>query len=229
MPFGRDYEISKPSALPGWMREFANHELKRGTDDPFSEIRDLFKENKELIAVEDRVKDLKDRIGLDLIKGASDNNATKHIRWDSIINELCKMANELDEVGKFSEANVIDGLINKLVVRAELSNAKDNSLPFAEDSKIRRMIDRIIEVRGGHMSPWAIIQMIRNEFTRDVEKEKIDPSDPKLLDYIKHKIEEGKQEVEDGDIISGLGAGLHTNQEDNDLENQMFDTPAVSR
>jgi hypothetical protein len=54
------------SNFPDWLKNFADNELKRGTS-PFSEIQNIFKENKDLDAVEAKVNELRKRIGLDKV------------------------------------------------------------------------------------------------------------------------------------------------------------------
>jgi hypothetical protein len=65
MSFNREYEYAHSAALPDWLKDFANNELKRGTS-PFEAIKDIFKEN-DLDAVENHVKELRDKVGLDKI------------------------------------------------------------------------------------------------------------------------------------------------------------------
>jgi hypothetical protein len=65
MSFNREYECAHSAALPDWLKDFANSELKRGTS-PFETIKEIFKEN-DLDAVENRVKELRDKVGLDKV------------------------------------------------------------------------------------------------------------------------------------------------------------------
>lgn len=71
----RDFEYTRSSVLPNWMKEFANNELKKGGN-PFEDINNLFRQRNDVLAVEERVKELRKRIGLDNIN----KNATiRHV------------------------------------------------------------------------------------------------------------------------------------------------------
>jgi len=65
MPFD-DREYFPPSNLPDWLKDFANKELKKGGN-PFEEIKNIFKQKDDLEAVEAKVNELRQRIGLDKI------------------------------------------------------------------------------------------------------------------------------------------------------------------
>lgn len=54
-------------SLPSWLKEFADNELKKGGN-PFDDIRELFKSKNDVEAVEARVEELRERVGLDLIE-----------------------------------------------------------------------------------------------------------------------------------------------------------------
>jgi len=73
MPFGHDdREFARPAALPNWLREFADKELKKdGT--PFEDIKNLFLNKKNLDAVESRVQELCEQIGLNKIQKQAKN------------------------------------------------------------------------------------------------------------------------------------------------------------
>jgi len=63
----REYEYARPAAVPDWLEEFASRELKK-EGNPFEDIRNLFQQKNEAMAVEERVKELRERIGLDKIE-----------------------------------------------------------------------------------------------------------------------------------------------------------------
>ena len=71
MPFSRnDYEYMRPAAQPDWLREFAERELDKGGN--FDDIKNLFKAKENRHGVEARVKELRERIGLDVVLGQSE-------------------------------------------------------------------------------------------------------------------------------------------------------------
>lgn len=66
-----DREYFPPTNLPDWLKDFANKELKRGGN-PFDEIKNIFKQKNDLDAVEAKVDELRQRIGLDKIATKDD-------------------------------------------------------------------------------------------------------------------------------------------------------------
>lgn len=300
MPFGRDYEIARPSDMPAWMDEFANRELAREAagDSPFHELRSLFQRNKSLSAVESKVKELSGRIGLDLVRNADEDQlektAAQHDTADmaQFVEELRCLADEYDSKGMTQEADAVDALISmtrKAVIRhverakergegttkkwcvypkgggdslgchdtkeeaqeqlaaIEANKADDSpgfcirmagwipplsiraqdeepAPPFPQDSRVKKIIDNIVQSRKGHVSPWAIVQQLRGEFARDAEREKLNPEDEAIQKYIKDRIDELREDVEEtADDMAGYGVGLQTSQEDVDLEDKMFE------
>lgn len=313
MPFGRDYEYASPSSVPTWMEDFARKELEREAagESPFHELRSLFQRNKELSAVEAKVRELKNRIGFDLVSedGRERVEKTASLKTDAakqlaeLVNRLRTMADDYDAKGMVREAEAVDMLLSmaleasrkrnatiRHVERAkergegttmkwcvypkgggdalgchstkkeaedqlaaiEANKADDaqfcvkmvsasargvplsvraaGTSPFDQDSRVQRIIDNIVWSRRGHVSPWAIIQKLRSEFARDVEREKVNPDDPAVRQYISDKVKETREDVSDAaDDVAGLGAGIQISQEDEDLENRMFDTPSSVR
>lgn len=65
MPFD-DREYFPPTNLPDWLKDFADKSLKRGGN-PFEEIKNIFKQKNDLEAVEAKVIELRERIGLDKV------------------------------------------------------------------------------------------------------------------------------------------------------------------
>lgn len=241
MPFGREYEYAKPSRMPSWMDEFADKGLSREAtgDSPFHELRSLFQKNKALTAVEECVRDMKDRIGLDLVRNAEEDAVIEKMASSEkrdlaeFATRLRDLADEYDAKGMRREADAVDLLLNMTKKAVDKScpplsiRAMDESPdpPFSEDSKVKKIIDNIITSRKGHVSPWAIVQQLRSEFAKDVEKEELNPESEAIKKYIKDKIDELKDDVEEMvDDVAGLGVGLQSTQEDMDQENRMFES-----
>jgi hypothetical protein len=240
MPFGRDYEYAKPSMMPTWMDEFADKELAREAagESPFHELRSLLQRNKELSAVESKVRELTQRIGLDLVRSAEDASLEKTAaapclaELAALAQHLRIMADDYDARGMRQEADAVDMLLAMAEKAAERASeessegsSKEPASPFPEGSKVKRIIDNIIQSRRGQVSPWAIVQQLRSEFARDVEREEVSPEDEAVKQYIKDRIKELREDVEamSTDDTAGLGVGLQTTQEDADLEDRMFE------
>ena len=68
MAFGKDdREYAKPVALPDWLKDFADNELKK-EGNPFDDIRNLFRQKNDVVAFEEKVKQLREQVGLDKIE-----------------------------------------------------------------------------------------------------------------------------------------------------------------
>jgi len=79
MSFSRnDYEYMRADALPNWLEEFVNTELKKGGN--FDDIKNLFKVKEDKYGVEARVQELRERIGLDAILKQSDQEKTASLK-----------------------------------------------------------------------------------------------------------------------------------------------------
>ena len=74
MTTNRDWEFAQPSNLPEWLKDFANNKLEKSATNgnPFDEIRNLFKLNKGLSAVEQKVSELTQRIGLNKLNSSDE-------------------------------------------------------------------------------------------------------------------------------------------------------------
>lgn len=225
MAFGREYEIARPSAVPEWLREFAEGALRRSADgsNPFQEIKNLFSRNKDLGAIEERVRELKDRIGLSLL--AERETAAKattppptvrtasRIPPSGIARLIC-LANWLDKQGLEDEAREIDDVI---CVRA--AHDKAQAL-FAKFPKLKPFVDNVIRSRGGHVSVPAILKMIRDERPDESGA----ASEEALREYVESMIKNEKREVSDAsDSVAGFGVGLAVPEADFQEDNKMFE------
>lgn len=115
----REYAPSVP--LPGWLKGFADKELKKGS--PFDDIKNII--NNSLNPIEAKVKELRDRVGLDIIEkqaglkgervagymGLTEGEIEKKA---TLIKELIVLANRLEDEGKIKAAMLIDNRIKKL-------------------------------------------------------------------------------------------------------------------
>jgi len=73
MSFNRnDYEYMRPAVQSDWLRDFADRELEKGGN--FDDIKSLFKIKEDKHSVEARVRELRERIGLDVVLGQSEQN-----------------------------------------------------------------------------------------------------------------------------------------------------------
>jgi hypothetical protein len=231
MAFGREYEIARPSVVPDWLREFAEGALRRSADgvNPFNKIKNLFQRNTELGAIDARMRELKDRIGLNLL--AEREAATKQAESDpavktaSFINRTAvqrfvRLANWLDEHGNSEEAREIDGLIRIRAAKATVEEL------FQKFPKLKIFIDNVVRSRGGYVVIPAIIKMIRDERP----EESSIASEPALREYMESRIKEDKKEVNDvSDNVAGLGVGLSTSWEEMTEDNKMFEPSKPAR
>jgi hypothetical protein len=225
MAFGREHEIARPSAVPEWLREFAENALRRSADgsNPFQEIKDLFRKNKDLGAIEERVRELKDRIGLSLLAERKAVEAavlspptvrTASGLPPSGIVRLIRLANWLDRYGLEDEAREVDN-----VIRVRASQDKARAL-FDKYPKLRPFVDNVIRSRGGHVSVPAILKMIRDERP----DESAAASDGALQEYVENMIKNEKREMsDDSDSVAGFGVGLAVPEADLQEDNKMFE------
>lgn len=226
MAFNREYEVARPSALPDWMKEFADGALCRSADgtSPFQEIKGLFQKNKDLGAIEERVRELKDRIGLSLLakqeEEAKPAVKTASANENSSLRRLVRLANWLDERGLVDEAREIDTMIRALAAKEEIKEL------FKKYPKLEGFLDNIFRSRGGHVTVPALLKMIRDERPEESGA----ASNEALRDYLKERIGKEKQEVNDGgDNVAGLGVGLSTSWEDAAENNRMFEQSKPAR
>lgn len=219
MVFGRDYEIARPSAIPDWLREFAEGALRKSStgSNPFQEIKSLFQKNKELGAIEDRVRELKDRIGLSLLAKTEDAPSVKTAALKtSSVHRLIRLANWLDEQGFADEAQEVDSIIQVRASEKELSDL------FSNYPKLKIFVDNVIRSRGGHVSIPAILKMIRDERPEESQA----ASDESLKQYVENKIKEEKKEINDSsDSLAGFGVGLGLSPNELHDDLKMFEPP----
>lgn len=67
----KDFEYTKQVPLSDWLKSFADRELKKAN--PFDDIKNLFKQKNDVTAVENRVRELRELIGLDKIGGKKED------------------------------------------------------------------------------------------------------------------------------------------------------------
>jgi hypothetical protein len=231
MVFGREHEIARASAVPEWLREFAEDALRRSADgsNPFQEIKNLFQRNKDLGAIEDRVRELKDRIGLSLLaerEAKADPVPVPAVKTAAVagvplgLGRLIRLANWLDELGLEDEAREIDDMIR---VRAAKEKAKG---VFDKFPKLQTFVDNVVRSRGGHVTVPAVLKMIRDERPDESSA----ASDEDLRKYVEDRIKEEKKDVNDAsDNVAGFGVGLTTSWEDLQDDNKMFEPSKPAR
>jgi len=221
MAFGREYEIARPSAVSDWLREFAEKALHRSADgsNPFQEIKSLFQKNKDLGAIEERVRELKSRIGLSLLAEREIAAVPVPVKTaartkPSDITRLTRLANWLDERGLEDEAKEVDD-----VIRVRAAKSRTEKL-FAKYPKLQVFIDNVVRSRGGHVSVPAILKMVRDERP----EESAAASDGVLREYLEGMIRGEKREMSDAsDSIAGFGVGLSVPEADFQEDNKMFE------
>ncbi|MFA5048463.1 MAG: hypothetical protein WC516_05580 [Patescibacteria group bacterium] len=122
MSFGNnDREYFPAANLPNWLKNFADKELKRGAN-PFDDIKNIFKQKNDLEAVEAKVTELRQRIGLDKVAttkekicgGLGDNQPDE--KFDS---------EQLNKGIKIEMEHTNDPQIAKEIVKDHLQETKD--------------------------------------------------------------------------------------------------------
>jgi hypothetical protein len=227
MSFNREHEIARSSSLPDWMWEFADCALRRSAEgsNPFQELKGLFRKNKELGAIEERVREFRDRIGLSLLAEQRMAALEPNVRTASSsrhgrIDRLARLANWLDGLGLAGEADEVDGMIRALAAGEGIREL------FREYPKLESFLDNVFRSRGGHVTVPALLKMIRDERPDESGA----ASSEVLRDYLKERIGKERQEVNDGgDSIAGLGVGLSTSWEDIAENNRMFEQSKPAR
>lgn len=115
-------EYARPSALPEWMKDFAEAELRRSADggNPFQEIRDIFRIDKALAAVDEKVSELKSRVGLDKLEAEADSGLVKAASLDVMkiraeaVRELASLASKFEDEGNVRAAQAVDRMIARI-------------------------------------------------------------------------------------------------------------------
>jgi len=231
MAFGRDdREHARSSALPDWMRSFADSELEREAKggSPFDEIKGIFSLNKGLGEVEKRVSELRDRIGLDKIKGASQEGEgmrkqafdPPEIGMGKVVRELLSAAARLEANGYAKASAAAERLVSRMRRTAEETSQKSIPQVLKDNPKLKTFIDNVCRSRGGHVSVEAVMKMIRDE-----RPERMAASD-ELRNYVKSKNQEEWQDVNDGgDGMAGQGVGTQVTKEEETEGYRMFEEP----
>lgn len=235
MSFGRnDREYARKAALPDWLEEFAQKELEKNATSPFDAIKNIFNGK---TAVESRVQELRDRVGLDLVadidfekeitadldKTASDSSAEKK----RVIRNLLALANALEEEGDVENARKVDAKVNAMLADLSPKNvyeAKDDSTPKCLKGcpAVQKFIENLCKSREGHVDVPAILKMLRDERPED-----IDTSDDELIEYIKDRIKHHHKDLGDtGDDAAGLEDVVLVVTDEDDGNKEVFDKPA---
>lgn len=225
--FGREHEIARPSAVPDWLREFAEDALRRSADgaSPFQEIKGLFQRNKELGAIEARVRELRDRIGLSALAEHEVAEKAQSVKTASCarrgsLERLVALANWLDDRGLADEAMEVDS-----VICARASKDATEEL-FGKYPKLKIFVDNVVRSRGGHITVPAVLKMVRDERP----DESVTASSEALRAYVAARIAEEKKDINDAsDNVAGLGVGLQTSWEDLQDDTKMFEPSKPAR
>ena len=117
MSNNNDREYARPSALPNWLKNFADKQLEAGPS-TMEDIKNLLESKSELDSVEARVKELRDRVGLDIIeKVAGTENES------SIINKLVSIANYVEGEGRIVDAQIVDKSIEVIAKKIKVDKS----------------------------------------------------------------------------------------------------------
>lgn len=223
MAFDRDNEYAPQQPLPDWLREFADTELKKNAN-----IQDLFISDSRA-AVEGVVKELRERVGLDLVTGDEEfsqekTSNKKEASCENRIQRLLSLANTLEDAGDVDGAMEVDQKVQELYAKDKKKKEEKKDV-FEEFPKIKRFIDNVCESREGHVSLPAILKMIRDE-----RPEEIDVEDPDLREYIEKTINKEKVDLPDSaEDLAGLNhVTVFVVTEEDDGNKEVFSKPPIS-
>lgn len=132
MSFDRDgNEFAPFSPLPDWLKEFADRELKQGANSPIKEIKEIFNIQHNKDAVEARVKELRERVGLDLNVEEEVNKVakTKQAR------ETFEVEDDRPDVDEWKDEPHIRSQVRKLDSRVEDWRVSDDGYYYYLEGK----------------------------------------------------------------------------------------------
>lgn len=187
MTFGNDdREYARPIALPDWLKEFADKELKRGTS-PFEDIKNIFQNKDGQSAVEAKVQELQKLVGLDKIGKTAAKKDEEQIHDDGHNGELFEkkkarlekliiIANKLDEEGNFKTAAYVDKYIQRLA--AEIILEKLERLPILPtemwtDFQLTQVLNQPELFKGQE----AKIEEVKKELEKRMAQKGVKPAD----------------------------------------------------
>ena len=150
MSLNREY--AKGERLPDWLKEFADDNLKKGSE--FEEISDLINIKNNLNAVEERVKELQNRVGLDkvIIKaeenikgGLADGMSDSQFDQNQIemgINIEKEHTNDKEIAKEIAKDHLVEhGKYYDYLAEMEKEMEKDNKLSFLLKPVVKSMLD----------------------------------------------------------------------------------------
>lgn len=234
MSFEDDREYARAAALPDWLQSFADDELKKGGN-PFDDIRELFKSKNDLDAVEARVDELRQQVGLDVIekvatvnventpkqqRQADDCKLTEIQAKTKLLVNLIAFAQALEDEGLTKAASMVDEKIKSLQNDPLLAKDKDvKELPekYQKYEGLEEFIQNACRTSGGYASAPAIQNRIRKEFD-----DEIDIKGEGLEEYIRYCLSKHKKFLPDDKEHAGEYISIIVT-EDNDGNENVFD------
>lgn len=145
----RDYQY-QPALMPNWIKEFADNHLEKEAN-PHDNIQNIFKMRNDLDAVEEKVSELRQRVGLDLLDNQKVAEEEEEKKIAQRIVQLTRLANYLDDTANFTLAEYVDEEIRKL---AELEKV---SAPDLEEWKNDWKAERFVkELKPSLVKDWRV-------------------------------------------------------------------------
>lgn len=165
------YEYESPTPMVDWLKDFADEHLKQAN--PFDRIKDVFDMKNEATAIEAKVQELCDRVGLN--KVATDQDLQSRAEQ---IKNLITLANQLEQDGDYKTADLIDSKIRKMAEQ-DINLAKDDN-----EDKMKELVDKICRARKGLIDLPAVLNAVKRKYPDAIKKIE------ELSEYIGKQLEE---------------------------------------
>ena len=230
-------EYQPPANLPKWLKDFADKELQK-EGDPFQDIRDLFNVKSDIEAVEAKVKEIRDRVGLDQLKkessyaddkikggladGKNDKDfdpkqIEKGIKVEMEHTDDKELAKEIAKDHLMENSKYYDHL-----EKMEEKMDKEDSEPeiFKKYPQFKNLIHDALSLRGGFIDVPAVLDLILDSKAAQKDNLKFSQQErEELRSYIKQqkeKMKSNRPEEEVGVVVFVIDENTHD-------DDKMFD------
>ena len=203
-------EYQPPTNLPKWLKEFADSALKK-EGNPFEDIRELFNIKNDVEAAEAKVKEIRDRVGLDQLKkessfaddkikgGLADGKKDEDFDPDQLAKGI-KIEMEHTDDKELAKEIAKDHLVENSkyydhLEKMEKNMEKEISEPklFKKYPQFKKLIHDALNLRGGHIDVPAVLDLILDSKVAKKDNLKFSQHErDELREYIQHHKEDMK-------------------------------------
>lgn len=163
MTFGRnDYEYMRPAAQVDWLKEFADRELAKGGN--FDDIKSLFRTKDDRQGVEARVRELRERIGLDAALAATDQ---QEVELPKARNASAKLSRGSEESDEFEDEPTQPGVLD---IHKHQQLLKNVLRAYESDDSFKAELDAEFEAAKEAEPGLTLIKYIDRVVTRIVNE-----------------------------------------------------------